>query len=72
MHRALFVICESTNERTIMISIFKLKGSYMFRHTEDDTFGVETCSSLIILYIFIIIVRSLVDSQITNNARCMY
>ena len=37
---------------------------------EDDTFGVETCRSLII-YIFIIIVLSLVDLQILKNARYM-
>ena len=39
---------------------------------EDDTFGVETCSSLIISYIFIIIVLSLVELQIIKNGRYMY
>ena len=38
---------------------------------EDDTFGVETCMSLII-YIFIIIVLLLVDLQIIKNARYMH
>ena len=27
-----FIICKSTNESTIIINIFKLLGSYMFRH----------------------------------------
>ena len=39
---------------------------------EDDTFGVETFRSLIILYIFIIIVLSLVDLQIMENAQYVY
>ena len=38
---------------------------------KDDTFGVETCRSLII-YKFIIIVPSLVDLQITKNAMHVY
>ena len=39
---------------------------------EDDTFSVETCRSLIILYIFIIIVLSLVELQIINFLGYIY
>ena len=32
MYRIFFIVCKSTNESTIIINIFKLLGSYMFRH----------------------------------------
>ena len=35
--------------------------------SEDDTFGVETCRSLIMFYIFIIVVLSLVELQMKNK-----
>jgi hypothetical protein len=32
MYRAFFIIYKSTNESTVIVNIFKLLGSYMFRH----------------------------------------
>ena len=78
MEISLFV-CKSTNERTIIINMFKLLGCYMFRHhcvvIRELALPnyISAVAALVNNFnIFIIIMLSLVDLQIIKSVRYMY